>query len=187
MITTLPLLLPPDFPLPFASTFEEEYLETLPDWDRTLFDGLILIKSCYGILLDHLRNALEFADDNGDTLYTLFVSDGSTGDDSIAFSWVLSMLNETILARCSGSAPGHESFDAAVDTKRISSSHSCTSPGHVSCFGYLPYKARTILVIKPQLEFCWICLMNEANGKSTDPINHDNRSNQLDCTWQSIF
>ena len=63
MITIQPPLLPPDSPLLFATTFEE-YLATLPDWDRTLFDGLILVESCYGIL-DRLRQALECADDEG--------------------------------------------------------------------------------------------------------------------------
>jgi hypothetical protein len=36
MITKLSLLLPPDSPITFASTFVE-YLEMLPKWDRTLF------------------------------------------------------------------------------------------------------------------------------------------------------
>jgi hypothetical protein len=35
-------------------------------------------------------------------------------------------------------------LDAAVDTKRTSSWQSCASPGHISSFGYIPYKARTI-------------------------------------------
>jgi hypothetical protein len=107
MITKLPLLLPPDCPITFASTFDE-YLEMLPEWDRTLFDGLVLVESCYEIL-ERLKNALELANDNGEAPYTLFVSNGSAGDGSMSFRWVLCMQNDITLAQCSGPAPGHES------------------------------------------------------------------------------
>ena len=80
----------------------------LPEWDRTLFDGLILVDSCYKIL-ERLKSALELADAAGEAPYTLFVSDGSAGNDSMSFGWVLCMQNDITLARCSGPAPGHES------------------------------------------------------------------------------
>jgi hypothetical protein len=80
----------------------------LPEWDRTLFDGLILVESCYKIL-ERLKNALDLVDDNGEAPYTLFVSDGSAGDDSMSFGWVVCMQNNITLARSSGPAPGHRS------------------------------------------------------------------------------
>jgi hypothetical protein len=57
MITKLPLLIPPDSPITYASTFDE-YLERLPEWDRTLFDGLVLVESCYEFL-ERLKNDLK--------------------------------------------------------------------------------------------------------------------------------
>jgi hypothetical protein len=61
---------------------------------------------------------------------------------------------------------GEKSFDAAIDTKRTSSPQSCVSPGHVSSFGYSPYKARAISHHQTmQLKFRCICLMNNANGQ----------------------
>jgi hypothetical protein len=68
MITKLPLLLLPDSPITFASTFEE-YLEMLPKWDITLFEGLILVESCYEIL-ERLQNPLKVANDDDKAPYT---------------------------------------------------------------------------------------------------------------------
>jgi hypothetical protein len=57
-----------------------------------------------------LRNALQFADDDGNAPYTHeFIRDGSADDDFMSLSWVLSMLNETTLERCLGPSPGHKS------------------------------------------------------------------------------
>ena len=64
--------------------------------------------SCHEILarFQHVRK------DNvqpGSAPYSLLVSDGSAGNNSMSFGWVLSMLDGTVLAKCSTPAPGHKS------------------------------------------------------------------------------
>jgi hypothetical protein len=80
---------------------------TLPDWDKSLFDGLIMEVSCHEIL-DRLPPARTAAETSRAAPNTLLLSDGSAGDDSMSFGWVLSLYDGTVLARCSGPAAGHE-------------------------------------------------------------------------------
>jgi hypothetical protein len=83
MITALSPGLPSGSPITFASTFKE-YLVTLPGWDIILLAGPLLIELCYEILA-RLRNVLNFTDDQGKALHTLFVSGGSVEEDSMSF------------------------------------------------------------------------------------------------------
>jgi hypothetical protein len=83
-------------------------LTTLPEWDRSLFDEIIMAHSCYEIIA-LLRNALDATPDDTTAPYSLLVSDGLAGDGSMSFGWAFSMPDGRILARCSGPAPGHQS------------------------------------------------------------------------------
>jgi hypothetical protein len=64
--------------------------------------------SCHEIL-DLLPPARASEDTTLADPNTLLVSDGSAGDELMSFGWVLSLHDGTVLARCSGPAPGHES------------------------------------------------------------------------------
>jgi hypothetical protein len=108
VITSQPQLLPTDHPQGEISHSFEEYLTTLPEWDRSLFDEIIMAHSCYEIIA-LLRNALDATPDDTTAPYSLLVSDGLAGDGSMSFGWAFSMPDGRILARCSGPAPGHQS------------------------------------------------------------------------------
>jgi hypothetical protein len=103
IITSQPALLPPDPRATITSTFED-YLATLSDWDKSLYDGLLMEVSCHEIL-NLLPPAQVSVDTTHAAPYTLLVSD----DESMSFGWVLSLHDGTVLAQCSGPAPGHES------------------------------------------------------------------------------
>jgi hypothetical protein len=102
IITSQPALLPPDPRATIISTFED-YLATLPDWDKSLFDGLLMKVSCHKI-----PPAQASTDTTHAAPYTILVSDGSACDKSMSFGWVLSLHDGTVLARCSGPVPGQE-------------------------------------------------------------------------------
>jgi hypothetical protein len=96
IITPQPALLPPDPRATITSTFED-YLATLPDWDKSIFDGLLMEVSCHEIL-DFLPSARASADTRHTAPNTLQVSNGSAGDKSLSFGWVLSLHDGTVLA-----------------------------------------------------------------------------------------
>jgi hypothetical protein len=81
-------LLPPYSQATITSTFKfEDYLATLPDWDKSLFDGLLMEVSCHEIL-DLLPPARAAADTLHAAPNTLLVSDGSAGNEWMSFGWV---------------------------------------------------------------------------------------------------
>jgi hypothetical protein len=83
----------------------EDYLKALPDWDKSLFNGLIMENSCYNIpaLLLHLTQLPTTA-----SRHTHYSSATVQQAMVPSFGWALSMLGGRILARCSGPAPGHK-------------------------------------------------------------------------------
>jgi hypothetical protein len=114
MITDQPLFLLPSNSQKgeIAHSFEDclMMLDICPilisEWDKYLFDALIMEYSCYNIL-SLLKNSLG-STAHGDIAphSRLLISNGSAGDGSMSFGWALSMLDGRILARCSGPAPG---------------------------------------------------------------------------------
>jgi hypothetical protein len=86
IITSQTTLLPPDTQAVITSTFED-YLSTLPDWDKSLFDGLIMEVS-YHEILNRLPPERAAVDMSRAAPNTLLVSNGSAGKEMMAFSWV---------------------------------------------------------------------------------------------------
>jgi hypothetical protein len=66
-----------------------------------------MVELCYNILT-HLKTALNIANDEGDTPYSLLSSNRLACINSMEFGWVLSMLNRTNHAHYSGPALGHK-------------------------------------------------------------------------------
>jgi hypothetical protein len=80
---------------PVAQTFFE-YLDDLPEWDRSLFQWLKLLVDPFELMtLCHAASATA-----GLTL--LFVSDGSAGNNSMSFAWVMALPCGTRVATCAG-------------------------------------------------------------------------------------
>ena len=107
IVTSQTTIIPPVSHPTITSTYEE-YISTLPDWDKSLFDGLSMEVSCHDILA-RFQHTRKYNVQPGSAPYSLLVSDGSAGNNSMSFGWVLSMLDGTVLAKCSTPAPGHES------------------------------------------------------------------------------
>lgn len=84
---------------PVATTFLE-YIDDLPEWDRSLFQWLQLLVDPFE-LLDLCTQA-----SSASGLTLLFVSDGSAGNDSMSFAWVLSLPGGKRVATCAGPAFG---------------------------------------------------------------------------------
>jgi hypothetical protein len=84
---------PPVLSLP--QTFLE-YIDDLPDWDRSLFQWLKLLVDPFELL----ELCTQAASTSGFTL--LFVSDGSAGNDSMSFAWVLALPCGERVVTCAG-------------------------------------------------------------------------------------
>ncbi len=82
-----------------ASTFEE-YIDDLPEWDRTLFQWLEFLDCEPFDLMEALRDDAEAG------IEIIFVSDGSAGDGSMSFGWVMSTSDGARMVRCAGPAFG---------------------------------------------------------------------------------
>jgi hypothetical protein len=80
---------------PVAHTFLE-YIDDLPSWDRSLFQWLKLLVDPFELLslCTHASSAA------GLTL--LFVSDGSAGNNSMSFAWVMALPCGQRVATCAG-------------------------------------------------------------------------------------
>jgi hypothetical protein len=97
----LPHLLPiPSIPQP---TSFQDYLDTIPEWERDLFQDLDMTYSCYTMI-----EMITAFDPEIHNLHAqlLNVSDGSAFDSSMSFGWAMSHPDGTRLATCSGPAYG---------------------------------------------------------------------------------
>jgi hypothetical protein len=83
-------------PMPPVAQTLLEYIDDLPEWDRSLFQWLKLLVDPFE-LLALCTNA---SSTRGFTL--LFVSDGSAGNNSMSFAWVLALPCGKRVATCAG-------------------------------------------------------------------------------------
>jgi hypothetical protein len=83
-------------PVPTVATTMLEYIDDLPTWDRSLFQWLRLLVDPFELveLCTHASSA------QGLTL--LFVSDGSAGNNSMSFAWVLALPCGRRVVTCAG-------------------------------------------------------------------------------------
>jgi hypothetical protein len=81
--------------LPVAQTLLE-YIDDLPEWDRSLFQWLKLLVDPFELL------ALCTAASSTRGFTLLFVSDGSAGNNSMSFAWVLALPCGKRVATCAG-------------------------------------------------------------------------------------
>ncbi len=95
IITSQSALLPPDPRANITNSFED-YLVTLPDWDKSLSDGLIMEVSCHEIL-DLLPPARPSSATTPVDTNTLLVSDGTAANESTSFGWLLSPSDAPVL------------------------------------------------------------------------------------------
>jgi len=80
---------------PVPQTFIE-YIDDLPEWDRSLFQWLQLLVDPFELLEICTLTAV------GHALTLLFVSDGSAGNNSMSFAWVLALPCGRRVVTCAG-------------------------------------------------------------------------------------